>query len=191
METDHFGEKSELSNLLKSISVSEDFQLVSSEENMPQEKIDASSIEASTLPGDLSDFIDENQKEDMLDASEIDSKISKLEELRTVYRRKHKELKILSGISNEDLYGKNVEKTLMLVKEYITGANSFKKKLAEKKSLADRKAQESQRKSELFLEEEIRSTIRSLHDVFTTDVKKLTDDEVADREVNSPIVQVN
>ena len=98
----------------------------------------------------------------MLDASEFDDKIRKLEELRTVYRRKHKELKVLSGISYENLYGKSVEKFLMLVKEYIRGANSFKKELAEKKSLVDLKTQESKRRSELFLEDELRSTIRSL-----------------------------
>ena len=69
----------------------------------------------------------------MLDASEIDNKISKLEELRPGYRRKHKELKNLSGIS---LWEK-CEETLMLVKEYIRGANSFKKELAKKKSLVD------------------------------------------------------
>ena len=58
----------------------------------------------------------------MLDASEIDSKISKLEELRADYRRKHNQLKILGKILYEDLYEENVEKTLMLVKEYIRGA---------------------------------------------------------------------
>ena len=43
----------------------------------------------------------------------------------------------------------------MLVKEYIRGANNFKKELAEKKSLVDLKIQESKRKSELFLEDEV------------------------------------
>ena len=119
----------------------------------------------------------------MLDASEIDSKIRKLEELRIGYRRrKQKELKILNGISYEDPYGENVENTLMLVKEYIRGANNFKKELAEKKSLVDLKTQESIRRLELFLESEVRSTIRSLHGVFTTDVRKLN--EVADQRCN-------
>ena len=73
-----------LSNLLKSIPISEDLQLVSSEnQNMSQETIDALSIEESTIADDISDFTNENQVEDMLDASKIDSKIRKLEELRT------------------------------------------------------------------------------------------------------------
>ena len=96
----------------------------------------------------------------------------------------HKWLKILKGISYEDLYEKCVKKTLMVVKEYIRGANSFKKGLAEKKSLVDLKIQESKRKSELLLEDEVWSKIRSLHSVFTTDVKKLTNDEVVDQRSN-------
>ena len=118
----------------------------------------------------------------MLDASEIGNKISKLEELRAGYRRKYKELQILSRIY-EDLYGKSVERKLMLVKEYIRSAKSFRKELAEKKSLVDLKTKKPKRRSELFLEDEVRSTIRSLHSVFTTDVK-LTDDEVVDRKSN-------
>ena len=105
---DNIGEVSELSNLFKSISISQDLQLISSEEIMSHEQIDALSIEELTIPDDISDFIDENQVEDMLDASETDSKISKLEEFRTSYRRNHNELKILSGISYENLYGKKM-----------------------------------------------------------------------------------
>ena len=57
---------------------------------MSQETIDALSIEESKIADDISDFTNENQVEDMLDASKIDSKIRKLEELRTGYRKKHK-----------------------------------------------------------------------------------------------------
>ena len=56
---------------------------------MSQETIDALSIEESTIADDISDFTNENQVEYMLDASKIDSKIRKLEELRTGYRKKH------------------------------------------------------------------------------------------------------
>ena len=43
---------------------------------MSQEKVDTLSIEQSTIADDISNFIDENQVQDMLDASEIDNKIS-------------------------------------------------------------------------------------------------------------------
>ena len=64
-DRNNIGEVSELSNLLKSISISEDLQLVSSEENMSQEKINALSNEESTIADDISYFIDENQVGDM------------------------------------------------------------------------------------------------------------------------------
>ena len=59
-----------------------------------------------------------------------------------------------------------------------------RKSYQKRSHLVDLKTQESKRKSELFLEDEVRSIIRSLKGVFTKDVKKLTDDEVADRRSN-------
>lgn len=85
-------------------------------------------------------------------------------------------MKILSEITNEDHYGKNVEKTLMLFKEYIRGTSSFRKELAEKKPTVHLKAQESKRKPELFLGDEVRSTMSSFQGVIATDVKKVTDE---------------
>ena len=83
-ERDDIVEVPELLNLLKSISVSEDLQLGSTEENMSRENIDAFSRGKWTKPGGISDFIDKNQEENILDESELDSKISKVEELRIV-----------------------------------------------------------------------------------------------------------
>ena len=106
---------------------------------MPQEKIDVLSIEYSAIANDTSNFNDENKVEHKLDASKSYTKISKLEELRTSYRKKHKELKILSGISYEEFHGENVKKMLMLFKTYTRGANRLKKDLAEMKLLVDLK----------------------------------------------------
>ena len=57
-----------------------------------------------------------------------------------VIEKKHKELKILSGISYEDFHGENIKKMLMLFKTYTRGANRLKKELAERKLLIDLKA---------------------------------------------------
>ena len=62
---------------------------------MPQEKIDALSIELSTIANDTSNFNDENKVEHKLDASKSYTKISKLEELRTSYRKKTQRIKDL------------------------------------------------------------------------------------------------
>lgn len=50
-------------------------KLVSSEESMSQENINA--LEESTIANNISNLIDDNKVEYMLDPSEVDSKISK------------------------------------------------------------------------------------------------------------------
>ena len=85
------GEKvAELSNLLRSISISEDLQLMSIEAEVEKEKIDAFPIDESTIADDIADYIDENEVEDATSISEIEGKINKIEQLRTSYRKKHK-----------------------------------------------------------------------------------------------------
>ena len=61
---------------------------------------------------------------------------------------------------------------------------TFQGRASRKQVAVDLETQESKRSSELFLEDELKSTIRILPGVFTTDVKKSTDDEVADRRNN-------
>ena len=50
-----------------------------------------------TIGGDIDDYIDENNVEDVLSIEEVDEKIQRIEELRAAYRRKHNELKVLLG----------------------------------------------------------------------------------------------
>ena len=64
MDRDNIGVVSKLSNLLKSISISEDLQLVSS-----QEKIVALSIEESAIANDIGDFIDKRSIENKISRS--------------------------------------------------------------------------------------------------------------------------
>ena len=45
-----------------------------------------------TIGGDIDDYIDENNVEDVLSIEEVDEKIQRIEELRAAYRRKHNEL---------------------------------------------------------------------------------------------------
>ena len=61
---------------------------------------------------------------------------------------------------------------------------TFQGRASRKQVTVDLETQESKRSSELFLEDELKSTIRILPGVFATDVKKSTDDEVADRRNN-------
>ena len=55
----------------------------------------------------------------MLPTEEVDEKIQRIEELRTAYRRKHNELKVLLG--------SNGKKRLTSEKNYIMKANMVKR----------------------------------------------------------------
>ena len=68
---------------------------------------------------DMIDYIDENKVEDVLPTEEVDEKIQRIEELRTAYRRKHNELKVLLG--------SNGKKRLTSEKNYIVKANMVKR----------------------------------------------------------------
>ena len=64
----------ELSNLLRSISISEDLQLMSREAEMEKEMIDALVIDKSTIADDIADYIAENEVEDATSISEIEGR---------------------------------------------------------------------------------------------------------------------
>ena len=162
------GEKvAELSNLLRSISISEDLQRMSREAEMEKEKIDALAIDESTIADDIGDYIDKNEVEDATSISEIEGKINKVEQLRTSYRKKHKELKLMLGSRYGEVYEKYHDKKLSSVKEYIKKANHFKKEMIEHNSKADIKLEASKIRSKVFLFEEVETTIKSLYGKFS------------------------
>ena len=130
-------EVAELSNLLRSISISEDLQLMSREAEMEKEKIDALAVDESTIAEDIADYIDENEVEDATSISEIEGKINDIEQLRPSYRKKHKELKLMLGSKYGEVYEEDYDKKLSSVKEYIKKANHFKKEMIEHKSKVD------------------------------------------------------
>ena len=181
------GEKvAELSNLLRSISISEDLQLMSREAEMEKEKIDALAIDESTIADDIADYIDENEVEDATSISEIEGKINKIEQLRTSYRKKHKELKLMLGSKYGEVYEKDHDKKLSSVKEYIKKANHFKKEMIEHKSKADIKLEASKIRSKVFLFEEVETTIKSLYGKFSANIIDMNDDEISDRKNELP-----
>ena len=79
----------EVSNLFRTISISEDLQSLNLKESMEKQKADALVIDEATIGKDIDDYINENNLENMLSIEEVDEKIQRIEELRTAYRRKH------------------------------------------------------------------------------------------------------
>ena len=54
-----------MSNLFRTISISEDLQSLNVEESMDKEKADALAIDEATIGEDMDDYIDENHVENM------------------------------------------------------------------------------------------------------------------------------
>ena len=88
-------EVAEISALLRSISISEELEHLHQEKNIEKQRIDSLKVDEFTLAEDIADYIDENDVGNSSTVDEIDSKISRVEQLRTSYRRLHNELKII------------------------------------------------------------------------------------------------
>ena len=94
---------------------------------MDKQKADALIIDEATIGEDIDGYIDENNVENMLSTEEVEEKIQRIEELRTAYRRKHNELKVLLGSNYEESYTEDGKKRLASVKNYIMKANMVKR----------------------------------------------------------------
>ena len=81
-----------------------------------------------TVAEDIDDYVGENPQEDIYPA-EIDSNISKIEELRTAYRLKHNEYKNSVGEEYQELEKQEFEERIASIKQYILLGKSIKKEL--------------------------------------------------------------
>ena len=93
-EQQEIEEVGEISTLLRSISISEELQHLHQEDNMEKQRIDSLKVDEFTLAEDIADCIDEIDVGNSSTMEEIDRKISRVEQLRTSYRRLHNELTI-------------------------------------------------------------------------------------------------
>ena len=79
----------EVSNLFRTLSISEDLQSLNVEEGMGKQKTEALVIDGATIGEGIYDYIDENNVDNVLSVEEVDEKIQRIEEFRTAYRRKN------------------------------------------------------------------------------------------------------
>ena len=171
-------EVAEISRLLRSISICEDLDNIHQEENMEKQKIDSLKVDESTISGDAADFIDENEVDESCTVEQIDVKISKVEQLRTSYRQVHNELKILLQERYGTEYGSTYEDKIQMMKSYIKNANVVKKEMSEKRSKADIKQKASKLRSNIFMVQEVKTSMTYLEEVFGVDIDdNMNDDE--------------
>ena len=169
----------EVSNLFRTISISKDFQSLNVEESMDKQKAYALVIDEAITGEDIDDYIDENNV--VLSIEEVDEKTQRIEELRTGYRRKHNELKVLLASDHEESYAQDGKKRLTPAKNCIMKANMVKRDKIERKLIPDTKSIESKKRSEELFFQEVKTTMRNLHSTLKTDVKHLSIDEVKER----------
>ena len=129
----------EVSNLFRTISISEDLKSLNLEESMNKQKADALVIDEATIWEDIDDYIDENDIKNMLSIEEFDGKLQQIEELRTTYRIRHSKLKVVLGSNYEDSYAEDGKKRLKSVKNHIMKANMVRRDMSERKLILDTK----------------------------------------------------
>ena len=146
-----------------------------------------------SISGDISERLDQigegdNTDKQRIDAikGEVDYKISEIEELRTSYRKLHNELKIFSEVSYEELYGRDKERQLSSMKNYIKKGNNLKKYAAAKKSEADIKVNVSKARTKIFLVQEVKTSISYLEEILKVDISNINDDEIKSRNDDMP-----
>ena len=205
------GEPSEIgsvSNLTQTAGVESEVHLISqSLENISLSEMDLIKLQSleETLRYDITDYIDENPTDRLLAVEDIDSCVSKMEDLRSRYRNAHTDLRRLDKDEYDDKYGSRYEKMMKMIKEHISSAKEIKndirnmevqasatesyRKEAKAKNEADRNASAAE-----FLFAEIDRQTRGIADTVrasrvSSDKTILDDDELVEMRKQFPVIQ--
>ena len=133
--------------------------------------------------GEIEDFIDENAIADLgNDLDDFDHANRKIEDLRTLYRQRTSQLKVLMGNEQyEPEYADQVKETLDSVKTYIKDLKQARGVIRDKKSKG---VSSIQNEKFTFLVSEVTEMIKRFSKKFLTDDddwKPLSDDDVSKR----------
>ena len=138
---------------------------------MQKQRISSLKTDEYTLAEGIPNSIDENNVGDSGTMDEIDSKISRVEQLRTSYRELLNELKItLQEICAKE-HEEGYEKKLQAKKNYIKNVQHLKKDFSQRRPKANIKQKASKLGSKLFFSQNVKSSITHLEKVFRVDVK--------------------
>ncbi|XP_057302687.1 uncharacterized protein LOC130636854 [Hydractinia symbiolongicarpus] len=142
------------------------------------------SIDESILADDIDDFVDENQSGYYGESIEdIDSNIKQMENLRTQYRRKHRELSANLKELYEGTYGKSYTLKIESMKSFVMMKRERRQRLRERQNLGDIESSERKMK---FLVNEIIQLISYLQESFTSSLSTLDDKEIKKRKEDLP-----
>ena len=109
-------------------------QSLHQEDNMEKQRINFLEVDEFTLAENITDYTDETDISNSGTMEEFDSKISRIEQLRTSYRRLHNQLKITLQDRYTEEYEEGYERKLQTMKNSIENVQSSKKDMPERRS---------------------------------------------------------
>ena len=138
------------------------------------------------LSKDIDDFIEEYPTDDCESAQEIDSWVSRIEDLRSLYRLRHSEYSKL--VDNYDMSDQKIgyEKRIAEVKVYLREAKDRRKLLKFEKSKGE---SDAQLKSCNFLIKEIDNVVSELSIEFDFRHKQFKDEQITTKKTAIPQIE--
>ena len=138
-----------------------------------------------TIADDINDYIGENALIEA-DVDELDDIIRKIEELRTSYRTKHNELKVLANVFCKEMFEETCNEVLVSIKNYIVYAKDLKRKIKNKYTKKEQLVKISKCN---FLINEVSMLCNHLRKEFDERNCNALDDEISRRNANLPDAQ--
>jgi len=129
-----------------------------------QSKMDTLIIDEATLYDDIKDFLDEHNE--ITCVGEIDEAIKRIEELRSAYRRKHKEIQLQLKEEYDNNFGKRLEGMLTTLKSFINHVKLKKKHIQDGVHMKNEQIKRSNQKKCLFLASEVDRKMKDLETIF-------------------------
>ena len=143
-------------------------------------------VEEATLADDIIDFLEENAPDSFGESVEdVNSAIKRAEDLRSIYRKAHKELSIQLGERYEERYGKAFASLIGSIKDYIMKTKSYRRGIKEQQVSVNQSELQNdimvQKRKNQFIINEIGRILSDLEKTLTVDLDECSDGEIKSR----------
>lgn len=145
-------------------------------------KMDQIIIEIETLDEDIKDFMDENQisNNGIQTLQEVEAICIKIADLRTEFRKKHKQLKKLCT-EYDELYAGKFNEVLLNIKSFINDGSDIKQKMR----IQDFRKSETMKNCEddqvRFIADDINRQLQDVEEQCEVDLSEVTNEEILQR----------
>ena len=138
-------------------------------------------IQEASIGEDIDDFIEENPLEDIgSSVSDLDGAINNIENLRSAYRNKHKEVVNAVGADQYSADDETKFQTrLTAIKKYILGAKAGRKLLRDGEDGVKAEAEQQKKRKLKFLGDEATRLMTDLEAKFTKELKDKSNEEIS------------